>query len=107
MTDTSYQPDVFMLTTFDNPYDPFTQWDEWFVWDMRAGYNTPGLLDRWAHHSSELSDVDEHLAIQQAIDEIITENVSGMHRKLKRGEFATLVPANATGTPDATPEEEE
>jgi hypothetical protein len=27
----------YMLTTVDNPYDPWTQWDEWFAWDQSAG----------------------------------------------------------------------
>jgi hypothetical protein len=80
----------YMLTTYDNPFDPFTQWDEWFVWDQRAGYHTPGLLDRIATTSDELSDADQHLAIQQAIEEIVRENVTGVHRKVKKGDVARI-----------------
>jgi hypothetical protein len=80
----------YMLTTVDNPFDPFTQWDEWFVWDSNAGYHTPGLLARVALTSDDLSEADQHLAIQQAIDEIVRENVLGVHRKVKEGE--TKVP---------------
>lgn len=76
----------YMLTTVDNPYDPFTQWDEWYMWDLNAGYHTPGLLARLSFASDEISEVDQHLAIQQAIDEIAKENVSGMHIKVKEGE---------------------
>lgn len=76
----------YMLTTYDNPYDPFTQWDEWFMWDMRAGYHTPGLLARVSHSSGDLSEADQYLAVQDAIDEVVRENVSGVHRKVKRGE---------------------
>lgn len=89
MADTTPRPE-YMLTTFDNPFDPFTQWDEWFAWDTTAGYNTSGLLARISYSSDEISDVDQFWAIQNAIDEIVRENVSGMHRKIKRGEFATL-----------------
>lgn len=78
----------YVLTTVDNPYDPFVQWDEWYVWDMTAGYHTPGLLARIAHTADELSDADQHLILQQAIDEIVRENVSGMHKKVKRGDLA-------------------
>ncbi|MGG6496902.1 UNVERIFIED_CONTAM: hypothetical protein NY603_28685, partial [Bacteroidetes bacterium 56_B9] len=78
------------LTTVDNPYDPFTQWDEWFLWDQNAGYNTPGLLARVAHHSNDLSDADQHVVIQDAIDEIVRENVLGVSRKVKRGDVAAL-----------------
>lgn len=78
----------YMLTTVDNPYDPFTQFDEWYVWDQNAGYCTPGLLARIAFSSDEISDADQLLAIQQAIDEIVTENVSGVHKKVLRGDVA-------------------
>lgn len=74
----------YMLTTYDNPFDPFTQWDEWFAFDMHAGYHTPGLLDRVTLGSSEISLGDQHLAIHAAMDEIVRENVSGMHKKVSR-----------------------
>jgi len=74
----------YMLTTVDNPYDPFTQWDEWFQWDQRAGYHTPGLLARVALVSNDLSEADQHIAVQDAIDEIVKENVLGVFRKVKR-----------------------
>jgi hypothetical protein len=76
----------FMLTTVDNPYDPFTQWDEWFAWDQNAGYHTPGLLARVAQLGEDLPDSVQHQVIQQAIDDIVRENVLGVHRKVKRGE---------------------
>lgn len=77
-----------MLTTFDNPFDPFTQWDEWLAWDAQAGYHTPGLLARIAKVPDDLSEADEQLAIQLAIDEIVRENVLGVHKKVKRNDVA-------------------
>src|SRR3954451_1993470 len=77
-----------MLTTVDNPYDPFTQWDDWFLWDQTAGYHTPGLLARVALFSNDLSDADQHIVLQDAIDEIVKENVLGVFRKVKRGDVA-------------------
>jgi len=71
-----------MLTTYDNPFDPWTQFQQWFAYDTRLGYHTASLLARIARTSDELSDADQRLAIQQAIDEIVRENVSGMHRKI-------------------------
>lgn len=76
--------DDCMLTTTDNPYNPFTQWDEWLAFDESKGYYTCALLDRVTRSSDELSDDEQDLAIQQAIDEIIAENVSGVHRKVAR-----------------------
>lgn len=83
------RPD-YMLTTYDNPFDPFTEWDQWYSWDQTAGYHSPGLLDRVARTSDELSEADQHRAVQEAILEIVRENISGMHRKVQRGDVARL-----------------
>lgn len=66
--------DEHMLTTKDNPYDPSTQFDQWRTWDEAAGYNTLSYLGRVVRTSDELSDADQSLAYEQAIDEIINEN---------------------------------
>lgn len=75
---------ISMLTTVDNPHSPFDDWDAWYLFDLHAGYHTPGLLARIAVVSHELSEKDFNLAIDQAIDEIVRENVSGVHKKLTR-----------------------
>jgi hypothetical protein len=71
-----------MLTTVDNPYDPVTQFDDWYAFDTAAGYGTLALLARVVKSSDELSDADQVLAIEQGIDEIVQENVSGLHTKV-------------------------
>lgn len=85
MTD-STTPIEHMLTTVDNPFDPFTQFDEWLTFDTQAGYNTPGMLARVAKVSPDTSETDQVLTIERAIDEIIEENVSGMWRKVALGD---------------------
>lgn len=72
----------YMLTTVDNPFSPFTQFDEWYQWDQQAGYHTPSYLARIAISSDELSDADQDLAIEAAIDEIVELNVLGVYRKV-------------------------
>jgi len=87
MADTEIVVDVvgeYMLTTVDNPFDPFTQWDEWYSFDTRHGYHTAGLLARIVITSDELSEADRAQAIQLGIEEIVRENVSGMHKKVAR-----------------------
>lgn len=73
-----------MLTTVDNPHSPFENWDAWLSYDLACGYNTSGLLARIANTSHELSDKDFDVALQAAIDEIVEENVSGLHRKVTK-----------------------
>lgn len=75
---------VSMLTTVDNPYDPFDQFDEWAQWDQSHGYNSPAFLARVVIISDDLSEADQQLSLNLAIDEICRENVSGMHRKVTR-----------------------
>lgn len=83
-TDSNSQPIEYMLTTVDNPFNPFTRFDEWFQYDTRMGYHTSAFLDRIANVSNDLSEADQAMAIQWAIDEIVEENVSGMWRKVSR-----------------------
>jgi hypothetical protein len=74
----------YMLTTIDNPFDPFTMFDEWLEYDTRMGYNTAAFLARVANVSHEMSEPDIALGIQYAINEIVNENVSGMWIKVSR-----------------------
>ena len=60
-----------MLTTFDNPYNPFTQFDQWFLFDTEKGYNTCDYLGRVTKTSDEFTDEEYSQAIEAAIDEII------------------------------------
>lgn len=71
---------VHMLTTVDNPYDPFTQFDDWYRFDEQSGYHTTGYLARITISSNELSDADQSLAIEQAIEEAVEQNINGMYR---------------------------
>lgn len=77
----------YMLTTVDNPFNPFTRFEEWLEFDISSGYNTSSFLARIANVSDDLSQADQALAIQSAIDEIVEENVSGMWRKVSRESF--------------------
>lgn len=71
-----------MLTTVDNPFDPFTQFDEWLAYDETLGHQTLQFLARIVKSSDELSEADQSLAIELAIDEIVRENVNGLYRKV-------------------------
>ena len=73
----------YMLTTVDNPFDPFTQFDRWYDYDQEKGYKSLELLARIAHSSSDLSEEDQDLEILRAIDEIVFENILGIYRKIE------------------------
>lgn len=71
-----------MLTTVDNPFDPFTQYDSWYAFDQRMGYRTSDYLAKIVKTSDELSEADNDAAIEAAIDEIVQENILGIYRKV-------------------------
>ena len=68
-----------MLSTTDNPYNPFTEFDQWYAHDTSVGHHTLSLLGRVCITSDELSELDQSRAIDHAMDEIVAENVSGIH----------------------------
>ena len=69
-----------MLTTVDNPFNPFTEFEAWYRFDVDKGYYTCGLLSRIVKTSNVLSRLDEEEAIDVAMDSIITNNFYGVHR---------------------------
>lgn len=73
-----------MLTTLDNPYDPFTQFDQWNAFDEAHGYYTCAYLARIVKTSPELSDADQRAEIENAIDSIVKLNVLGIYKKVTR-----------------------
>lgn len=60
-----------MITTIDNPYDPFENFSQWFVYDVEKGYNSCAYLGRIAKTSDALSEQENDKIIEEAIDEII------------------------------------
>jgi len=73
-----------MLSTVDNPFDPFNQWDKWLAFDEEKGYFTCEYLGRIAVVSNELSDAEYSAEVEAAIDEIVRENITGNYKKVQR-----------------------
>lgn len=73
-----------MLTTFDNPYDPFTQFDSWFLFDVTKGYNSCELLGRFARISDSFTDEENDKEVERAIDEIIKFDFTNIYKKVKK-----------------------
>lgn len=79
----------FMLTTIDNPFDPFEQFTSWFLFDVEKGYNTCSRLARIANISDELSEKEVDEEIERAIDEIIKYDFMNIYKKVKRERIAS------------------
>lgn len=79
-----------MLSTVDNPFSPFTQFEQWYAFDVGHGYHSASFLARIVASSDELSEADQALALELAMDEIVEENVLGLWRKVKESDFGDV-----------------
>lgn len=73
-----------MLTTFDNPFDPFEQFTSWFLFDVEKGYNTCAYMARIAKLSDDFSDEENDREIERAIDEIIQYDALNIYKKVRK-----------------------
>ena len=73
-----------MLTTFDNPFDPFDDFDQWYSYDKQMGYNTCEKIARIARSSESFSTIEDKLETERAIDEIIYYDFLNIYKKLSR-----------------------
>ena len=60
-----------MLTTFDNPFNPFTEFDRWWKEDLLLGHNCCGLLANESNVSDVSSDEVNDKAIIEAMERIV------------------------------------
>lgn len=75
----------YMLTLATNPFDPFTEYELWKEFDTHEGFDTAGLMARVLSTSDALSEPDQELAVQQAIDSIVSNpSFGGMYRRVER-----------------------
>ena len=76
--------DNCMLTTFDNPFDPFEQFTSWFMFDVEKGYNSCSYLARIAKLTDDMTDQEVSDEIERAIDEIIQYDFANIYKKVKK-----------------------
>lgn len=80
------EQEEYMLTTFDNPFNPFTDYKAWYSYDLMLGHNTAGLLGRMVISSNDLSDSDQRSDVEDAMNRILKEDVLGIYRKITASE---------------------
>ena len=71
-----------MLTTVDNPYNPFEDFANWYLWDMQNGYDCCGRLANLYREKSEMTNLEVEEAVEQAIDTIIKNDFTNLFVKV-------------------------
>ena len=73
-----------MLTTIDNPFDPFEQFTSWMLFDKEKGYDSSERLMRIANISDDMPQKEVDEEIERAIDEIIKYDFMNIYVKVKK-----------------------
>ena len=79
----------YMITTTDNPYDPFKDFTSCFMYDEEKGYHTCAYLGRIANTSGQLSDEENANEVERAIDEIIKYDFRNIYKKINNNSLKT------------------
>ena len=72
-----------MLTTVDNPYNPFEDFTLWLMFDKEKGYNCCEKVARIAQLSDDMSEKEINEEIDRAIDEIIKNDFMNVYTKIR------------------------
>lgn len=80
-----------LITTVDNPIDPFEDFKGWWNEDHRRGYNSWEKVARFCSQSQSMTKEEELEDIERAIDEVIRYDFTGLYRKVDRQRAKELV----------------
>ena len=73
-----------MLTTVDNPFNYFEQFDSWLMFDLEKGYQCCEKLAKVARISDDMTQKEIDEEIHRAIDEIITYDILDLYTKVEK-----------------------
>lgn len=82
---------VYMLTTVDNPYNPFTQWDLWYNFDQHAQHYSCEYLDRVSDTSDGFTEAETIRELNRAIDWIVKNDPLNIYRKVTADSFNKVI----------------
>lgn len=76
----------FMLTTFDNPFNPFEEFEAWWKQDLLLGHDCCGVLAKEAATSNYWSDEKNEEEIERAANYLVQQNPT-LFKKVYRNDF--------------------
>ena len=71
------------ITTIDNPFDPFNEFDSWFAFDVEKGYYTSSKIARLTNLSNNMTEKEESEEIERAIDRLIEIDPLDIYKKIE------------------------
>lgn len=70
------------ITTIDNPFDPFEDFENWYLFDCEKGYYTCSRLARLANIEENMTEEEEDQEIERVTDRLIQLDPLDIYKKL-------------------------
>lgn len=86
----------YMLTTLDNPFDPFVDFTQWFMYDCEKGHNTASRLARLVNINSEMTQKEVDEEMERAIDFIMKYDLEEKYIKIQENSEKITTEQTAT-----------
>ena len=81
------QKEKCSITTFDNPFSPFSDFENWFLFDIENHYYTCNKLARLSKVDDSMTDKEETEAVERAIDRLIEIDPLDIYKKVYESDY--------------------
>lgn len=78
---------AYVLTTIDNPFNPFDDFIKWYKFDMLKGYDTCGRLARLVDMSPDRSEKEIEIEVDDAMMFLIEHDLLGIYKRVSRDDY--------------------
>jgi hypothetical protein len=101
--------DDFMLTTVDNPYNPFDQFENWLMFDKEKGYDTCERLMRVADQYlfEGMSQQEYDAAVDRAMMDLIDIDILNVFVRGTRDSIQAMIDQRNKSNSKVTETEED
>ena len=72
------------VTTIDNPFNPFDDFNSWFMFDIEKGYYTSSKLARLTNLKDDMTELEENEEVERAVDRLIAIDPLDIYIKIVR-----------------------
>lgn len=82
----------YMVTTIDNPWNPFSHYHEWLSYDMTHCYHTDEWIAVLSKTSNDLGTEEQQEQVDAGVDSLLALDPYGLHVKVYEDEADYLIP---------------
>ena len=80
----------YMLTTIDNPFNPFKDFTSWFMFDVEKGYYSCSRLARFTNITDDMTQQEIDEEIDRAINTVIANDFTNIYTRIKETDEVTV-----------------